>query len=192
MTYALLGPDGTRFLTGTEKLIMFPRANEQFRLSVTTRKELPPNIEAATISCRVLAVEEGNDLGGFERATESDTCTVLGIDSSGNIQVALKVTSPYEKTTKVQTWWALQAPGPVRFDTGTDVVDLVGAGETFQISQDYGPKKPAWIGDGEVTCAVVGSGTKVGEVTRAVLGARAETTNGLHKTECVYGPDTNG
>lgn len=162
VTYALLdGEGGTRFFTGTaggldHEDIHFPAANEQFRLSVDTREDVPPNIEEATIDCSVLAIEEITDIGGYERATDADTCEVLGVDSSGNIQVEVAVTSPYEETTTVQTWWALQAPGPVRFETGTEVVDLVGGGESFRITPQFGTEKPGWIGDGEVTCAVLG------------------------------------
>lgn len=162
VTYALRdGEGGTRFFTGTAGGIgpgdiYFPAANEQFRLSVDTRMAVPPNIGEATIGCSVLAIEEGIDIGGFKRATDADACEVLGTDSSGRIQVDVEATSPYKETTKVQTWWRLQAPGAVSFETDTKVVDLVGAAETFRISPEYGTKKPGWIGDGEVTCVVVG------------------------------------
>ena len=162
VTFALLdGEGGSRFYTGTAggldlEDISFPAANEQFRLSVDTGDEVPPNIDEATIGCTVLAIEEQMDIGGFQRSSDADTCTVLGTDSSGNIQVELAVTSPYEETTTVQTWWALQAPGSVRFETETEVVDLVGGGESFRISPQYGSEKAGWIGDGEVTCTVLG------------------------------------
>ncbi|MEI8148425.1 MAG: hypothetical protein WCG62_05025 [Actinomycetes bacterium] len=162
VTFALIdGKDGTRFYTGTAGGIdtvdlEFPVANEQFRLSARTLKELPPDIEATTISCKVLAIEEAMDIGRLKRATGADTCTVLGTDSSGYVQVKLAVSSPYADIARVQTWWALQGPGGVRFDTGTDVVDLVGAGETFQIIPLFSKKRPSWIGDGEVTCVVRG------------------------------------
>lgn len=162
VTFALLdGEGGSRFFTDTAggldlEDINFPAPNEQFRLSVDTGDEVPPNIDEATIGCAVLAIEENLDIGGFQRASDADTCEVLGTDSSGRIQVALAVTSPYEETTKVQTWWALQAPGPVRFETETEVVDLVGGGESFRINPEHGTDKPGWIGDGDVTCTVVG------------------------------------
>lgn len=160
VTYALLdGEGGMRFFTGSTFIyeqIMFPVTNEQFRLAVDTGEDVPPNIEATTIDCTVLAIEESTDIGGFARATAADTCTVLGVDSSGRAQVELAVTSPYAQTTTVQTWWALYGPGPMRFETETEVVDLVGAGESFRIIPAYGTEKPGWIGDGEVTCAVVG------------------------------------
>jgi hypothetical protein len=44
----------------------------------------------------------------------------------------------------------------VRFDIGTEVVDLFGAGESIRISEDTLTEMPGWIGDGEVTCAVLG------------------------------------
>ena len=162
VTYALLdGEGGTRFFTGTAGgldlvWIKFPDTNEQFRFSFDTTEDMPPNINEATIGCSVLAIEEGTDIGGYRRATDADTCVVLGTDSSGNIQVEVTATSPYEETTTVQTWWALQAPGPVTFETDTEVVDLVGAGETFKVSPRFGAEKAGWIGDGEVTCTVVG------------------------------------
>lgn len=163
VTYALLdGEGGTRFFTGTAggldlADIHFPRADEKFRISVDTREKVPPNVNAATIGCRVLAIEEGTDIGGYERATDADTCTVLGVDSRG-LKVDVAATSPYKETTKVQVWWALQAPGGVRFDTETKVVDLVGGGEMFRVSgESTGEEIPAWVGDpGGVTCAVVG------------------------------------
>ncbi len=159
-TYALLdGEGGTRFFTDTvwvDDALALPRANEQFRISADTREEVPPNIEQTTIDCTVLAIEAGTDIGGFQRATDADTCTVIGTDPNGGIQVEVAVTNPFEETTNVQTWWALQAPGPVRFDGDTDVTEFVGAGESFPIRPEFGPKKPGWIGDGEVTCAVLG------------------------------------
>ena len=66
------------------------------------------------------------------------------------------VTSPFKQTTKMQTWWALPAPGSVRFDTGTNVSDLVGGGESIRVQGDYGVEVPDWVGDGKVTCAVIG------------------------------------
>lgn len=162
VTFALIdGEGGNRFYTGTAggldlQDVSFPSANEQFRLTVDTGDVLPPNVEGSTIGCNVLEIEESLDIGGFERSSEADACKVLGIDSSGRIEVELSVTSPYADTTTVQTWWALQAPGPVRFDSDTEVTDLVGAGETFRINPDFGTEKPEWVGDGEVTCTVLG------------------------------------
>ena len=152
VTYALLdGEGGTRFFTGTAggldlEDISFPAANEQFQLSVETGENLARSIDEATIGCTVLAIEESTDIGGYQRATEADTCKVRGADSSGDIQVEVEVTSPYEETTTVQTWWALNAPGPVRFETETEVVALVGAGESIRIIPEYGTEKPKWIG----------------------------------------------
>jgi hypothetical protein len=162
VTYALLdGEAGSRFFTGSAGgldmvWIMFPAANEQFRLSVDTRADLPPSVEESTITCAVLAIEEGLDIGGNQRASEADSCEVVGEDSSGKVQVELSVTSPFEETMRIQTWWALQAPGPVTFASDTEVVDLVGAGERFKIVPRFGTDKPEWIGDDEVTCAVLG------------------------------------
>lgn len=162
VTYALLdGEGGTRFFTGTANSLQlagmeFPGANEKFRMSATTHEDLPPNINPATIACKLLATEEGTDIGGFERATDADTCKVLGPDSRG-VKVDVAATSPYKTTTKVQVWWALKAPGGVRFYTDTEVVDLVGAGETFRVSQSSGRELPAWVGGpAGITCAVVG------------------------------------
>ena len=155
VTYALLdGKGGTRFFDRKED-VGLAKANEKFRISVSTYEVLPPNINEATIGCRVLAIEEGIDIGGFQNSTDADTCTVLGADSSGRIEVDVAVTSPFKKTTKMQTWWALQAPGPVRFDTDTEVSDHVGAGESIRISA-HPVTVPGWIGDGKVTCAVLG------------------------------------
>lgn len=97
-------------------------------------EDVPPNIDEATIGCTVLAIEEGTDLGGYQRATDADTCTVLEADSSGDIQVEVAVTSPYEETSKVQTWLALDAPGPMRFECDTEVADFVATGESFRIT----------------------------------------------------------
>gem|GEM_PF-5841059 len=160
VTYALTdGEGGTRFFTGTPfaQWDYFPRANEQFRVNASTSEPLPPGINEATIGCTVLAIEEGFDLGGFQRASDTDTCTIVGTDSSGRIQVEVAATSPYEETTQVQVWWAFYAPGQVRFDAGTNVTDLVGAGESYRIPDETSEDpKPDWIGDGEVTCEVLG------------------------------------
>lgn len=159
VTYALLdGEGGTRFFTGDTAGIdlQFPSTNEAFRVAVDAREELPPGIDEATIDCTVLGIEERGDIGGFERPGDDDTCTVLGTDSDGDIQVEVSATSPYDQTTEIQTWWALQAQGQVRFDTETEVIDLVGAGETFLIAPDRGTPAPEWVGDGEVTCFVAG------------------------------------
>jgi hypothetical protein len=162
VTFALIdGEGGSRFYTGTAggldlQDISFPSANEQFRLTVDTGDVLPPNVEGSTIGCTVLEIEESLDIGGFERASDADACEVLGIDSSGRIDLELSVTSPYADTTTVQTWWAVQAPGQVRFDSDTEVTDLVGAGETFRINPEFGVEKPEWVGDGAITCTVLG------------------------------------
>jgi hypothetical protein len=104
----------------------------------------------------VLGIEEGTDIGGYERATDADTCEILGTDDPNGPDVAVSITSPYSDPTDVQVWWALRGPGDVRFDTATEVVDLVGAGETIQLTESSltGPP-PEWTA-GEVTCDVVG------------------------------------
>ncbi len=159
VTYALLD-QGTRFFTGTAGgldlvNLTLPRADENFRIAVDTREKLPANINAAAITCRVLAIEEGTDIGGYERAADTDTCKVLGVDS-GKAKVDLAVTSPYKETTAVQVWFAMRGPGGVRFETGTEVVDLVAPGETFKVSGTSRPI-PAWVGGPSgVTCAVAG------------------------------------
>jgi hypothetical protein len=160
VTYALTdGEGGTRFFTDSafsENWDAFPMANEQFRVIASPLEQVPPGIDEATIGCTVLGIEEASfDLGGYQRASDTDTCTVLGTDPSGLIQVEVAVTSPYDETTNLQVWWALYAPGQVRFDADTDVTDLVGAGESYRIPTST-VTKPEWIGDGEVTCKVVG------------------------------------
>lgn len=156
--YALLdGKNGTRFTSGTEK-VMFPTTNERFRISTSTLSGVPPNIEEATIDCQVLSIEKDMDMDieGFQHATEADTCKIVGSASSGDLEVAVSATSPFKKTTmKLQTWWALQAPGGVRYATDNEVTDLVTAGEPVHISSSVYPA-PEWIGDGEITSAVVG------------------------------------
>jgi hypothetical protein len=154
------GEGGPRFYTASDVIVSdlgkFPRPGEQFRVNVRTIDELPPGVNEATITCKVLEVEESTSISGYKRATDADTCTVIGTDPAGGVQVDLSVTSPYEETTKVQTWWALEAPGPVRFGTDTEVTDLVAAGETYRITPEFGKAKPAWVGDGQVTCSVLG------------------------------------
>jgi hypothetical protein len=159
--YALLdGAGGTRFFTGTAgdfgQETVLPRANEQFRFSADAREGVPDGIDATTIGCTVLGVEESLDIGGWKRASDSDTCTVVGTDPNGGSKVEVAVTSPYDKTTKVQTFWALQTQGPVRFAGDTEVTELVGAGESYRISPEFGPETPAWVGADPVTCVVLG------------------------------------
>lgn len=161
VTYALLGGDGSRVFTGTAggldlQDIHFPSEGEQFRLSVDSREEPPPGLDAATAGCSVLGIEEGTDIGGYERATAADTCEVVGTDSPNGPDVTVSITSPYADTTDVQVWWALRGPGGVRFDTSTEVIDLVGGGEAIQFTENSltGPP-PEWA-IGDVTCDVVG------------------------------------
>jgi hypothetical protein len=159
--YALLdGEGGTRFFTGTAgdygQDTVLPRANEQFRFLDDALEGLPPGIDPTTIACTVLGVEESLDLGGWKRASDSDTCTIIGTDPNGGSKVEVAVTSPYDETTTVQAYWALQTQGQVRFGAGTEVTDLVGAGESYRISPEFGPKTPAWVGADPVTCVVLG------------------------------------
>lgn len=161
-TYGLFdGEGGMRFYTGTAGyldglFLTFPSADEKFALAIRTRDTLPAKINRSTIACKVLAIKEGFDLGGYVRASVSDTCKVVG-GSSGGPKIEATVTSPYRNTTRVQTWWALQGPGPVRFGTDTEVVDLVSAHETFKIAPKFGLiQKPAWVPSGKVTCRVLG------------------------------------
>ena len=159
VTYALLDSEGgTRIFTDTPiaQWGYFPTANEQFRVTAEALEPVPPGADEATIACTVLGIEESTSLSGFQRASDADTCTVLGTDPSGGIRIEVAVASPYEETTNVQTWWALQAPGQVRFDVDTEVTDLVGAGESYRITPDFGRPKPAWVGDSAVTCTVLG------------------------------------
>jgi hypothetical protein len=159
--YALLDGSGTRFFTGNageiDPQIMFPATDEQFHLLVDTREDLPASIDPATITCKVLGIDKGTDIGGFERATDASTCAVTSINNDQLAVVDVSAVSPYKTTTKVQVWWALVGPGGVRFDTPTKVVDLVGAGETFRVTGETGlVEVPDWVGDAPVTCRVVG------------------------------------
>lgn len=160
VTYALLeGKGGTRFHTASTSpgtWIKFLTAQEKFRLRVDTHKELPADIDEETIDCTVLAIEEdSNLLGDYKRASDKNTCEVTGTDPSGGIKIRAEVTNPYNETAKVQTWWALRA-GSVTFETDTEVVDLVKAGEPFTITPEFGPDKPDWVAENEVTCDVLG------------------------------------
>lgn len=160
-TYALRDGGGTRVFTGTAggldiQDIHFPSEGERFRLDVDTREEPPLGLVAVDTGCSVLGIEEGIDIGGYERATDADTCDVVGTDPRNGPEVTISVTSPYSNTTGVQLWWALRGPGGVRFDTSTKVVDLVSAGERLRFTENSltGPV-PEWA-TGEVTCDVVG------------------------------------
>lgn len=159
VTFALLDPAGTRFFTGTAggndlQDLHFPKANEQFRVAVNTYEDVPPNVDVATVGCKVLGAEEGTDIGGYKRAGATDTCAITGRDGNDAL-VDLSVTSPYDKTTKVQVWWSMYGPGGVRFNTGTKVTDLVGAGETYKVAGEKVYEIPAWVGN-DITCAVGG------------------------------------
>lgn len=162
LTYALLdGDGGTRFYTGTAggldlQDIHFPASNEQFRLTVDTGDDVPANIDETTIDCTILKIEKSLSLSGYERASDADTCEVTGRDSSGRVMVNLSVTSPYDEMTSVQTWWSLQAPGPIRFDSDTKVTKAIAPNETFQITPQFGTDVPNWVGDQEITCTVLG------------------------------------
>lgn len=160
-TYALLDGSGTRVFTGTAggldlQDIHFPSEGELFRLLVDTREVPPSGLQPASAACSVLGVEEGTDIGGYARAAETDTCVIVSVDSANGPDVTISITSPYPNTTDVQVWWALRGPGGVRFDTSTEVVDLVGGGETIRFTESSltGPP-PEWA-LGEVTCEVVG------------------------------------
>lgn len=160
-TYALLDGSGTRVFTGTAggldlQDIHFPSEGEQFRLLVDTREDPPSGLDPASSSCAILAIEQGTDIGGYQRATDADTCEVVAVDSPNGPDVTVSVSSPYSDTTDVQVWWALRGPDGVRFDTSTKVIDLVAAGETIRFSENSltGPP-PEWV-SGDVTCEVVG------------------------------------
>jgi len=160
-TYALLNGDGSRVFTGTAggldlQDISFPSEGEQFRLTVPTGEDPPPGFDAASAGCSVLAIEEGFDIGGTKRASNVDTCEVVGTDSRNGPDVTVSITSPYADTTDVQVWWALRGPGGVRFDTGTNVVKLVRAGEALQFTESSKTGPPPEWAAGDVTCDVVG------------------------------------
>ena len=153
VTIALKGGDGVRFLTDTQ-FVQYPLPEERFRLEVDTVTELPAGVDEATISCEVLAVEEGfGDLP--ELPGPGDVCEFVEIDDFGDIQIEITATSPFTTTGDLFVHYALRGPGGVRFSDSSALVDLVGAGETIRVSEDTVTEPPSWVGD-EISCDILG------------------------------------
>ena len=162
VTYALTeGPDGTRFYTGTaggldHVGLEFPSQGERFHVRAETWDDLPAGIEPSTIGCKVLQMDTDSYLRDLVPADGSETCEVVAADGPRGARVRATVTSPYDTTTTLQTWWALVGPDGARFATDTDVTELVAAGETITIAPEHGPEHPEWVTADQVTCRVVG------------------------------------
>jgi hypothetical protein len=153
VTFALAGGDGVRFFTGNE-FVQYPVADERFRLTADTVTELPVGVDEATISCEVLAIEEG--FGNvLELPGPADVCEFVEIDSFGDIQIELGFTSPFTTTEDVYVYYALRGPGGVRFADSLTTVDLVGGAEAVRLDEDTVTESPSWVGD-DVTCDILG------------------------------------
>lgn len=156
VTYVLRdGEGGTRFFDGTD-YIPFPREDEAFRVRFDTFEAVPNGIDEATIACEVLDIESDGFYDDAKLPSDSDRCTFIAADEADGIQVEVDLTSPFLETRNLQVWWAVEAPGPVRFSTGNEGVGLVGAGESVRVSGSTLEVLPEWLGDSEVTCTVLG------------------------------------
>lgn len=155
VTYALLDGDGVRFIT-SEAFIDLAAANERFRMEVDTVEPLPARIDESSITCRVLGIEEGFDIGGIQAPTRQDKCDFVGVDDYGDIQIELTAVSPFDETTNIQLYYALRGAGQVRFYTSSDYVDLVAAGERVRTNTDTVEPLPDWVDEAEGSCSLLG------------------------------------
>ena len=154
LTYALLDVGGVRFYTGTESA-NFVAANERFRVESDTVTELPPSIDQSGVSCEVLAVDEGFSFGSATDPAASDACQFVEIDSFGDIQIELSVSSPFSETENLRIHYALRGPEGVRFGESSESVDLVAPGEAVRVSVDTVTSPPDWAPGDSITCSVL-------------------------------------
>lgn len=153
VTFALTDSDGVRFFTGNE-FVQLPLPNERFRIEADTITEPPTGVDESTITCAVLAIEEG--FGEvLEMPGPEDFCEFVEIDDFGDIQVELGVTSPFATTEDLVIEFALRGPDDIRFADSTAFVDLVGPGEVVRLDQDTVTPPPTWVGD-EISCGILG------------------------------------
>lgn len=152
LSYALFDA-GVRFIDGDETFVL-PKANEQFRDSLETIDKLPADIDEATISCEVLAVDSFPF--PFDRGPEAGTCTIQPDDTGGSgLQAELLVTNPFAQTRDVAFFYALRAQGSVRFGFGQPLAELLRGAEQMSFTEKVG-ELPAWVDPAAVTCDVLG------------------------------------
>ena len=154
VTYALQDAAGVRFYTGSE-YASFAATGERFRVESDTLEELPASVDAAGLTCEVLAVEEGYGDESPAVPSASDTCQFVEVDSYGDVQIELSVINPFPQTENLSVSYALRGPEGVRFDESSTSVDLVAAGEAVRVSEDTLTSAPDWVPGDSITCSVL-------------------------------------
>lgn len=155
VSYALLGADDVRFLTESA-LVDLPAADERFQLDDDTVEPVPSGVDESQIGCSILDIAEGFSFGDVREPGAADVCEFSSVDSFGDVQVELTVTSPFSDSTNIQITYALRGPGGVRFAADFAFIDVVGAGETIRSNEDSGTEVPDWMSPEDVTCDILG------------------------------------
>ncbi len=153
VTYALTDADGVRFATGGET-IDSPQRGEQFRLSSDTLEELPSSVDEDDVGCTILEVEEGFDFE-YEDPGPDDECEFVELDFADDVQLEATVTNPFSDTVDLNVVYAMRGADGVRFETGTQIVDVVAPGEVVRVQIDTFDGLPDWVDEDDLTCEVI-------------------------------------
>ena len=136
--------------------IDFMSPGEVARLTVETFEAVPPGNDVSALSCSIVAVDESDLLENQRLPAPDDTCSVLGVDDVGDLQLTTTVRNPSSEEADVIFTFAVRDAEGVRVISDVGFADELGAGQVVTQDVDTLTAPGPGIDVAALTCDIVG------------------------------------
>lgn len=136
--------------------IDFMSPGEVARLTVETFETVPPGNDVSALSCSIDAVDESDLFENQRLPAPDDTCSVLGVDDVGDLQLTTTVRNPSSEEADVIFTFAVRDAEGVRVISDVGFADELGAGQIVTQEVDTLTAPGPEIDVAALTCDIVG------------------------------------
>ena len=137
-------------------LIEFAAPGEGFRLAVETFEPVPSGFDLASITCEVTSIDVIELFGDQRLPGPNDSCTVIGVDDIGDLQLDVTVQNPDAEAADLIFTYAVRDPQGVRVMSDVAFADGLDPGQVTPVQVDTLFPPPPGLDPATLTCDIAG------------------------------------
>ncbi len=137
-------------------LVEFAAPGEVFRLAIPTFEPVPEGADVASLSCEIGGVEVIDLFTDQRLPGPDDTCSVLGVDDIGDLQLDVTVRNPAPESADLIFTYAVRDQQGTRVISDVGFADGLDPGQVATQQVDTLIPPPAGLDPAALTCDVVG------------------------------------
>jgi len=153
--FELTDVEGEVFLPDFQ-VVEYVAPGEVIRLTILTFEPVPPGNDLGSVNCTITSVESIELFEDQFVAGPSDTCSVIGVDEIGDVQVDVTVQNPDVEAADLVFTYAVRDQRGVRVISDVGFADGLDPGATSTQQIDTLVPPPAGVDPATLTCDVVG------------------------------------